>query len=320
MNQDALLVMVGATLATVVFTAGFAWEVRRWRRQPQNPYFVEPRSVDVRAVGVPPESRRGPLHVLWGVIGASIGMYLVRRLLGRPSVSSPNGPPDQVASLDEDDIAGRIGAVAAPGPVVTRPTRIVVAGSAVTASVGITRSTAGTDAQSSSPGPDRRRFYRDTSLAVAGLVAVVLLAVVVLPSLGAGNGQVLSATGTPESSDGGVVAVTASPPPADVVVVITPSPNPTVARTLPPAPSVRPAVAATPRPTPRPTRKPTGRPVATPRPTPMPPSRATPTPAPTATPTPTPTPAPATPTPAPTAAPTPTPTPDPATPTPAPTV
>ena len=225
------------------------------------------------------------------MIDASLGMYLFRRLLRRP-ISPP--PIDPQAYLDEDVVASRIGAVTAPGPLVRRPTTIVVAGSPVVPVVPVVAT--------SPAGPDRGRLYRDTVLVFSGLAAVLLLAVVIVPGLLAPRGgDVQGVTGTPENSVGIVTEATPSPSPtpsrAPVVVATptaTPAPTPSLEPIATAAPTAKPTAKPTPRPTPRPTARPTPRPTAaptpvpTPKPTPKP--TAKPTPKPTAKPTPTPAP------------------------------
>ena len=127
------------------------------------------------------------------MIGASIGMYLFRRLLRRPT-SPP--PIDPQAYLDEDVVASRIGAVAPSGP--AGPAADEDRRCRLADRPGRTRSYSHRQKR-----PDRGRLYRDTVLAFSGLAAVLLLAVVILPGLLAPNGgQVLSATGTPDASVG----------------------------------------------------------------------------------------------------------------------
>ena len=271
MTQDVVIVFISAILATVLLLAGIAWFLARSRRPPRAPSVSKTRPVDAPTVDVPPRSPRGPLQAVRDMIDASIGMYLFRRLLGRPTTLRSKESPIPLTFPEEDVVAGRIGTVTPGAPAVKRPTRIVVVGAAaVPAAVGA-------DARSSSPGPDRRRFYRDTLLAVAGVAAVLVLAVVVLPSLGKGDGQVLSATGTPDRSGGAIITATPPETPA-----LTPTPTPT------PTPALTPTPTPTPAPTPEPIPTPTPEPIPTP--TPMPPPRVPPTP--TRAPTPSLTPAP----------------------------
>ncbi|HEX4897455.1 MAG TPA: hypothetical protein VFV53_03750, partial [Candidatus Limnocylindrales bacterium] len=150
----------------------------------------------------------------------------------------------------------------------------------------------------------RALLWRDASMVLLAVVAVMLVAQLVFPGLG-GDGP--GASGEPGASHLLVLDVTGRPDGSGL-----PSIGPVV------DPSLIPGIEATP--TPRANPRPTVRPASTPIPTTVPPPSAaatgTPTPPPTSGPTSTPTPAPDA-TPAPTPDPTPPPTPDP-TPTPVP--
>ena len=121
------------------------------------------------------------------VIDESVGMWLLRRALGRST--DPSGLVDDIAipEPDVDEIAYRIGVAHAPPP--TKPTRLVA---------------------SKTPGihggvPRRRRSARPSGTLAAqrrsaGAVALAVVAIAVTTlALGARrfDGEVLSATGTP---------------------------------------------------------------------------------------------------------------------------
>ncbi len=209
MSQDVLIVIVAAVAANVLLLSGlglFLAYSRRPRKSPRqvrsSPLAPHPLTAGAAPTPGPVASRRGPFRVVRDLIDASLGMYLFRRLLGRPTAPRTGEPQSY---LDEDVVASRIGAAAPLGPVVRRPTRIVVAGSPVVPVV----------ASAPPKGPDRGRFYRDTVLAISGVAVALLLVVVVLPGLLANDrGEVLSATGTPDSSVGLVIAATPSPTPS----------------------------------------------------------------------------------------------------------
>ncbi|HEU0236988.1 MAG TPA: hypothetical protein VFR14_11170, partial [Candidatus Limnocylindrales bacterium] len=124
--------------------------------------------------------RRRPVAALWGVVDRSIGMWIVRRLTGRPDPvaarprSDGEAPPETLPAADE--IAYRIGVPGAVAP--SRPDRLVVSA----------------DAQDGGPraGGARRVLWRDSAVALVAVSAVVLVAVVVLPRLP--QGAVLTAT------------------------------------------------------------------------------------------------------------------------------
>ena len=316
MNQDLLIIIGAAGFATALLIVGLMWEVRRSRRplkvrstppsrQVDGPRPAPPTAATVAtaAAAATPRKRRGPLDAVRDLVDASIAMYAVRRLFGWDTTPRSQRSQIPLDYLDEDVVASRIGAVAATGPVIRRPTRLVVAGSAVEAAPAAGAAAAVAVA----PGPDRRRLLRDSFGAAAIVAAVLLIAVTVWPRTF--QGGVLGDTGTPDPSVAAVVDVSASP--ADTA---TPTPDPTASPTPDGSPigdavrgtdphaladtradrdadtdARRPA--ATARPTPRPTAAATVAP--TPKPTPSrprsrrpspprspPPSRPEPTPAP----------------------------------------
>jgi hypothetical protein len=317
MNPDVLTIVLSAILANVLLASAIIWTLVRARRVPRTGSAVKRGQVDTPAVATPgavdtnavlkpatitstpidsrPAARRGPLAIVRELVDASIGMYLLRRLLRRPTEPRSKYPPIQLAYLDEEVIASRIGAVTSRAPVARRPTRLVVAGSAA-APVAV-------DPVVVPARYDRRRLYQDTFLAAAGVAVVLLLVVAVLPSFGQDRGEVLGATGTPGSSTD-VIPASASPTPSEAAILVTPTPTfePTPSQALEPIPSLEPAPTSTatpdrtqkpsPRPSstlsttlvPRPTAKPTPR--STPRSTPRPTIAVTPVPTPPPTPTP----------------------------------
>jgi len=235
--------------------------------------------------------RRRPVATLWAVVDRSIGMWIVRRLAGRPDPGAARLRSDGEAPTDAlpapDEIAYRIGVPGAIAP--NRPDRLVASG----------------DAQA---GGARRVLWRDSAFALAAVSAVVLVAVVVLPRLP--QGAVLTATDdgrfpaevtlTPSPGSTDTAAATASPtaeptdgatepPVASPTSPPTPEPSASSSPLGPtgtPAPSASvaaasPSPAVTPRPTPVPTAPPPPPPppptppppppVATPSPTPAPP-------------------------------------------------
>jgi hypothetical protein len=248
------------------------------------------------------------------VIDESVGMYTLRRSLGRSTEATTDrvaAEAEAAARVSEDEIAYRIGVPGAPEP--TLPTRFVVSKAAPQAHriapvVPIaTRPVAGSRPQARRSGalPLQRRL--------AGLVTVLIMFFVAFAALSlprGPEGQVLSATGTPGGPGspaagdlgGGPSAAqsaglsepvgpsgaesspaTASAPTTPDAVVATQAagatPRATPRRTPPPP-------RQTPRPTSRPTPAPTPTPAATPEPTPGPTPEPTPGPTPDVSPTP----------------------------------
>ncbi len=269
-----------------------------------------------------PRGLRGRLR---DIVDRSIGMYLFRRLTGRPTRAEewPQSPP----ILSADEVAYRIGAAD------RRPRRSVgiLAGVPTQGPMGDALRRAGRAATSTGI-TARGQLLRDTSITVAGLAVVALIAAAIWQSP---DGAVLGVTSAaaPDDASG---RPTASP----AAVAVAPSPAAPSSASEAPVESSAPAPPASSAQPQRPVATGTGgfvpasrpRPSSPPRsaPTPTPQSTfgpSTPTPSPTFGPPPTPTPSlPATPTPTPNPqpiptlppGPTPTPTPDP-TPTPTPT-
>ncbi len=210
------------------------------------------------------------------------------------------GPPPQAVpeSETEDELAYRIGVPGARPA--ARPAVIVVAGGEKREAY---LSPVATEAW---PKPQRRRRRAAFRVAaVAAMLASVMTAVLVIPDLGDQSG-VLSETGRPPASGGGVVALEtpSAVPPSD-------SPVPVASASPTPAPSASPSSLSSPASSPTPSSATNGTGGDTAAVTAPPPQAATPPPAtaaPTARPTPSPAAPTARPTPTPTAAPTATPT------------
>jgi hypothetical protein len=243
----------------------------------------------------------GERQLAWlgALIDDSVGMWAVRRLLGR-SDDDPADPADEPPAPERPewtpldrravllgerpwaDAPARQRGIADPmatsHAISRRMTRVGLIGE--TGESGRAGHTSGRDRlRHARPRADPRgRLGRDAALV---LLVLSVAAIVVLTIQSAGFlGGVASATGSPEGSL----------PLVDIGAVDEPSRSPTAepaqATAPPPSPTPSPALMATPTPTPRPTQRPT--PGPTPRVTPTP-TRA-PTPRPTATPTPTPAP------------------------------
>src|SRR6476469_4964979 len=166
-----------------------------------------------------PGTRRGPIDVIWGVIDASVAMFLIRRFLGRPTGRIDDSAPDATASIDADTLAHRIGVPGAPLP--PSPSRILVAAPVTMA--------APTPPVVTPAGRGNR--WRD------GAVAFVALAVVLVGA----------ATLWPRAS---VAVDRSSPAPAGSVAVVaqaTPAPTatPTAAPTRTPKPTAAPTAVPT---------------------------------------------------------------------------
>jgi hypothetical protein len=328
MPTELLIILAGVVLAVVV-----GWIALH-------------RSVPSAPAPTGQAHRRGPLAAFGAVIDASVGMLMLRRALGRSTATRAEraaarfraqADAEEAAAV-ADAYAARL-AAAAGRPVATRPTHLVVAGTAAerqgergvhahpVAPAAIAAVVASPIVPAWAVASTRRRLWRDSALAIAALAVVLIGVILVLPG---DEGGVLSATGTPPSSDDLVILPggspsptvdTESPSPSTVPTPSdsgTPTPTPTATPTATPEPTARPTARPTVRPrrTPKPTAEPTAAPTDAPTPTPTIEPTPTPTPTPTAEPTPEPTPEP---TAEPTAEPTPEPTPEPtAEPTPAP--
>lgn len=284
-----------------------------------------------RAASTGQAHRRGPLARFGALLDDSVGMFMLRQALGRPTSSRADQAARRARRAEEieaavmAEAARRAAAMGRPAPVA--PSRLVVAGTAAPHPDAEHRDRQAHPLPTPGVVPvwveraqlarrHRTRLWRDSAGAV-GVLAVVLFGATRFLG-GAEAGDVLSATGTPGPTMGTFAPASASvgPSPAaspspeasasvEATDVATPSPTAT------PTPTPTPRPTATPTPTPtasaRPTARVTPHPTATIRPTPTATPVATPTPTPAATPTPTPTLTPSpTPTPTPTASPTPT--------------
>src|SRR5438552_572789 len=124
-------------------------------------------------------ARQGVRARIHGIVDASILMFLLRRVTGRPTGSTDEAPLGPALSADE--VAYRIGA---GGP---RPRREIWPAVPASSPAGPARSAA----PSTGPSP-RGRLARDTLVATAGLAVVFLVAIAVLPP--SPQGGVLEAT------------------------------------------------------------------------------------------------------------------------------
>jgi hypothetical protein len=269
--------------------------------------------------------RRGIVSRVADILDASAGMLMVRRLLGRSTVTRAEGREERerlaLAAQVEARRAGGLGTMTTP------PTRLVVAGTAATHSMRDLpdRQAHPVAAQTVVPvWTSRARVGPVAAMAAVGFVTAFVVVFAMWPRA---QGGVLSATGTPElpSPTADLASATPTPtgsPTPTVAPSVVATPSPTATPTPAPAATATasPKATQTPRPTARPTStpRPTARPTATPTPTPtvQPSTVPTPTPSPTPEVSPSPTPPPttpppppptATPTAAPTVAPTPTP-------------
>ncbi|HUP54108.1 MAG TPA: hypothetical protein VM408_01270, partial [Methylomirabilota bacterium] len=242
--------------------------------------------------------RPGLLAAAGDLVDASIGMYMLRRLLGRSTTTRAERRAERAtgglaATREEFRPAGRLNQ-----PSVVAPTRLVVAGTAASHTPRDLRDRQAHPLTVAPPLPVWRRraaLPPQGALAAVGLVAVLIVAFAAAFAFWPRPaGGVLSATATPgpdASSD--VVAATTTPtdstttaaptvePTAIPLPTESPTPTPTTDATA--TPTATPAPTRTPRATTRPTNTP--RPTATPKPTPTATLGPTPSPTPTATPT-----------------------------------
>jgi hypothetical protein len=307
---DVLTVIGAAILANVLLLGAIGWFLLRRHPDAPDPAERRPKAdprVVASAAGTTPTTLPNPASEtdrlprlsrrerLRDLIDGSVGMYLVRRMLGRPAPRASKEPFPPAAYLDEAVVASRIGAAPGAslpaesiGPVVSRPTRLVVAGSAAATPV-VAAAAPPPPVAMPEPPATRSRLVRDTFVLVGAFAVVMLFAAALLPPfLNQPSGGVADATGTPDSSAPIVISVTPSPTQVAVAESPTPSPAPTLTPgpTLSPVPTQTPTLAPTATETPRVTRPPG----ATPTPTPVVTPKPSATPKPTATPTPTPTP------------------------------
>ncbi len=298
MSQESLAVLA---VAVIVLLAGLTTGLRQRRRGRGSA------SIDA----VEQAHRAGLLERLRDVVDRSVGLYLVRRLLGRPTDRMHRQP---LPALSAEEVAFRIGVPDAKHEPHARPMLLSEVAPTVSTPVRAVRPPARATLE------PRGRLIRDTSAALAGLAAVALLAVAVWPPTP--DGSVLSLTATPGPTAAAIVVTEAPSGAPTSTPAASPSPGPArpepsvtpVAPSDVPSEALRPDAIATGGsvsvrpPAPRGQARPSPSPRLTPTPTPAP--TLSPTPAPTPTPTPAPTPTPE-PTPTPTPEPTPTTTPTP---------
>jgi hypothetical protein len=232
-----------------------------------------------------PADRRRFFDGARNVIEGSIGVFLLRRLTGRPTTLPPE-PPAPPAPLTAEEVAYRIGVAGAPVPPPSVDVAVappVAGAAAIGSAAATTRRASGADhgpligtSEAVSP---RARLVRDAAVALLGLSIVGLVAITFFP----GGGP----AATPSGSHGAAVVRSSTPEPtpmassnAAVIVTAVPSSAPaTPAATRrqtqkpTPRPTARPTPVPTPHPTPNPTVKPTPKPTPrpTPKPTPIPP-------------------------------------------------
>jgi hypothetical protein len=276
------------------------------RRAPVN---TAPIPNEAPATVEPPQP--GAVDGALDVVDRSIGMYVLRRLTGRPTSGKPPTSDEPAVALSADEVAYRIGVAGTGHPVThapSQPTSPLVGGPPIAVVPGGSRRAAGPARPTTQGAPvaPRERLVRDSGVALLALVAVGLIAVLFWPH---------GPTGEPEGSFNVVDRAVVTPSPTGEVDAATAensaepgTPGVSAGPAQPTTPgSTSPAAKPTPRITPRPGQTPPPTPQATLRTIP------TPTPSPSSTPDATPTPEPPTPTPEP-----PTPTPEPPTPTPEP--
>lgn len=218
---------------------------------------------------------------LGDIVDASLGMYLFRRILGRPTTTRAQQRYEEASSIAATQRLHRefgIEPIQQAHPIT--PTRLVVSGAVAGSAHG------------PAAGAHPRGRSQRTQLARDGAIAFAMFAVIALVVGGfvtfwrGGEGAVLQASATPQASLVAAGGPSANPSPSLTVVPSpTAMPSPTPAPTATPTPS--------PSPTPPPTPEPTPAPTATPAPDPTSAPTATPAPTPKATPKPTPVPTPA---------------------------
>jgi hypothetical protein len=152
-----------------------------------------------------PRSTDGSMR-LPTLLDESVGMWLIRRALGRAGADRQDA--DEVAWPEpaQDEIAYRIGVPGAPQP--TLPTRVVVSSARSRVEPMGPSHVAPVLPQAATPATQRRRpsgalaAQRRTAGAVALAAVAIAVTIVALGTRQLG-GEVLSATGTPAGSAGG---------------------------------------------------------------------------------------------------------------------
>ena len=255
--------------------------------------------------------RSGFVAGLVDLVDASVGAFLLRRLVRRPTTTRAEARAERsrlaLAGAMADARRAALG-----GPAVEPPTRLVVAGTAASHSPDDLLDRQAHPLTGTTGVVVRSRWSASRG---GGVLAAASLVAVLVAGFGLwsrNEGHVLSSMGTPAPPSAAAAPAAATPDPSPTPTAHV---EPTASATASPTPTAPPTTAPTTRPTAtptaRPTATPTPRPTKTPKPTttPKPTARPTPTPAATATPTPTPaatpTPTPPPPTPVPTPVPTP---------------
>ena len=175
-------------------------------------------------------------RTLLDMVDGSLGMYMVRDLLGRSTTTRRDRRIARRRAREQAELERRIGVVpsAEPRPVaVSAPTRLVVSGDPM-ATAGAPLGSPGRPEDAGGPvrperagrSAPRGRLLRDVGAVLAmGAVVVLVLVNVVGPA----EGEVLAATGVPTDlpapSAHGAPSVEATPLPA--VTRVSPSPRPT---------------------------------------------------------------------------------------------
>ncbi|MGK2849554.1 MAG: hypothetical protein ACSLFN_01370, partial [Candidatus Limnocylindrales bacterium] len=177
-----------------------------------------------RAASTDQAHRRGPLARFGALLDDSVGMFMLRQALRRPTSSRADQAARRVRRAEEIEIAvmaeaaRRAAALGRPAPVA--PSRLVVAGTAAP------HPDAEHQDRQAHPVPavgvvpvwverahvarrHRARLWRDTAAAV-GVLAIVLFGATRLLG-GAEAGDVLSATGTPGPAAGSSATAGSSP-------------------------------------------------------------------------------------------------------------
>ncbi|MBA2299446.1 MAG: hypothetical protein H0W22_01600, partial [Chloroflexi bacterium] len=170
----------------------------------------------------------GMLAGFTDVVDASIGMFMIRRLLGRSTVTRADGRAERSRqALATEEESARRSVVG--GPMTAPPTRLVVAGTAASHTQRDLpdRQAHPVAAHAAVPAWTSRVRVSPGAMAAVGLVAVFVAALAIWPRT---EGGVLSATGTPAPPSPTADITSASPPPtAAPTPTIEPTPDATEA-------------------------------------------------------------------------------------------
>lgn len=159
--------------------------------------------------------RHGPFEGAMDVIDRSIGMYLVRRLTGRPT-TRPADPVGPTPPLTTAEVAYRIGVAGAPSPSNAATVEAVDPGP------GAYRAPMGSRA-SATQAPGRQRLVRDAGIALIGLSVLGVVAFLVLPQ----GGTTVKPAGSIFSVSRASIPPKASPA-GSVLAAVDPTSTPTV--------------------------------------------------------------------------------------------